>query len=113
MSALRLGRLPDGTRDIRIVDDGAVGRIHMTRYGMRGAFVVGQKPAPLPVPATSPARRAQIAEYKARKRAGVLCRRVMRSSKECFRSLGHRGECRNAESMELRAARKRTGGVVR
>ena len=39
MSALRLGRLPDGSRDIRIVDDGAVGRIHMTRYGLRGGGV--------------------------------------------------------------------------
>lgn len=36
MSALRLGRLPDGTRDIRIIDDGAVGRVTHSRLGIRG-----------------------------------------------------------------------------
>jgi hypothetical protein len=35
MSALRLGRLPDGTRDIRIIDDGATPLRH--NRGIRGA----------------------------------------------------------------------------
>lgn len=37
MSALRLGRLPDGTRDVRVCDDGAVGRSSFTRYAIRGS----------------------------------------------------------------------------
>lgn len=35
MSCLRLGRLPDGTRDIRILEP-AVGRVTFARYGVRG-----------------------------------------------------------------------------
>lgn len=44
MSALRLGRLPDGTRDVRIIDTGATGRISFTRYGLRGGTVYGVLP---------------------------------------------------------------------
>lgn len=47
MSALRLGLLPDGTRDVRLIDEGAVGRVRFARYGIRnigGSFV-----APVPV----------------------------------------------------------------
>jgi hypothetical protein len=35
VSALRLGRLPDGTRDIRILEP-AVGRVTTSRLGIRG-----------------------------------------------------------------------------
>lgn len=43
MSALRLGRLPDGTRDIRILEP-AVGRISFTRGAIRnaGEYVVAK-----------------------------------------------------------------------
>lgn len=43
MSALRLGRLPDGSRDIRILEP-AVGRVSVSRLGIRGGgppIVVG------------------------------------------------------------------------
>ncbi len=40
MSALRLGRLPDGTRDIRILEP-AVGRITHSRLGIRNGSVAG------------------------------------------------------------------------
>lgn len=47
MSQLRLGRLPDGTRDIRILEP-ATGRLTFARYGLRpsvtGAYVVARKP---------------------------------------------------------------------
>lgn len=62
MSALRLPG-PDGRTILHIIDDGAVGRISHTRYGIRpvvhGSFVVG---------VTKTAARSQ-AEYKAREKA--------------------------------------------
>ena len=76
MSALRLGRLPDGTRDVRPIDDGAVGRLSHSRFAIRGgianpiyAVPVSQGvPNVIPVSATTHERRAQMAAYKASKK---------------------------------------------
>lgn len=63
MSALRLGRLPDGTRHVLILEP-AVGRISFARYGSRGGgeYVVGASSTPRSVDkregAHSPNRRA-------------------------------------------------------
>lgn len=45
MSALRLGIRPDGTREVRILDDGVEVRLSVTRYGSWGGgeYVVPRK----------------------------------------------------------------------
>ena len=60
MSALRLGRLPDGTRDIRILEP-AVGRITHTR----GALFVG---SPIVTETERDRQRRAERESKARRR---------------------------------------------
>lgn len=111
MSALRLGRLPDGTRDIRIVDTGAVARITHTRYAVKGELVVAQRATPLPIPATTPVRQAQMAAYKKRHTEG-LCDYGLPSG-PCARVKGHGSDHRSAGYLERLAHRQRTGGVAR
>jgi hypothetical protein len=77
MSALRLGRLPDGTRHVLILEP-AVGRIHMSRLGIAGGgpplvtgrLVTGESDR-------SKARR-QTAEYKEREAENQRRRRAAR-----------------------------------
>lgn len=38
MSQLRLGRNPDGTRKVVVIDEGTTARITGTRYGIRGGY---------------------------------------------------------------------------
>jgi hypothetical protein len=76
MSALRLGRLPDGTRHVLILEP-AVGRTHFSRLGIAGGgpplVVVGRL-----VTGESDHTRArrQSAEYKAREAANQRARRA-------------------------------------
>jgi hypothetical protein len=79
MSALRLGRLPDGTRDIRIIDDGASARLHGSRMGIKGGYgnpIVGGSMA---VGESSYARQRR-AERECKARRGP------------YRGAAHRGE---------------------
>jgi hypothetical protein len=79
VSALRLGRLPDGTRHVLILEP-AVGRTTFTRYGLRltrldnpvvfGAHVTGES--------TRTRQSRQTREYKERKAQKQRERRAAR-----------------------------------
>jgi hypothetical protein len=100
MSALRLGRLPDGTRHDLILEP-AVGRIHMSRLGIAGGgeYVV----------APSAKYSAKLEPRTGAHRARAVCGKWMRQSKEpCARTPGHGTECRSAASLDRAAGRCRT-----
>lgn len=69
MSALRLGIREDGTRDVRAIDDGVtVRRRVIGRYSTLGGSLEARPTVDFRTlfPATTPARRAQTAAYRAR-----------------------------------------------
>lgn len=117
MSALRLGRNPDGTRHIVTIDDGAVGRITHTRYGIAGGgTLVTARPAMTRVrivEVLSEERRLRSRDRKRRERAIVrgLCGRKLHHSAAmgsfCGRAAGHKNYCKSREAMDNDARRNR------
>lgn len=111
MSALRLGRLPDGSRDVRICDDGAVGRTTHARYGIAGggpptvtgSFVVG-----LPKPRPDPRPRADRL-FEGIVRCGLWMPRV---GEHCYRRVGHADKCLTAAAVAQDTERRRSTKCV-
>jgi hypothetical protein len=100
VSALRLGRLPDGTRHVLILEP-AVGRTSFTRHGIHGGgeYVV----------APSAKYSAKVEPRTGAHRSRAVCGKWMRQSKEpCARTPGHGTECRSAASLDRAAGRSRT-----
>lgn len=113
MSALRLSR-PGFPTELIILDEGAVGRVTHTRYGLKGTYIGGAlvtehpKPARI-LPSVTPERLAQMAEYRARVRESCAKPLVVRAKgRHCARAKGHGGECASQEALTAKALRQRT-----
>lgn len=99
MSALRISR--PGIPGTTLIDLGpSVARL--THGGTGGSLVTGQKPRPLPVAATTPERRKQMAEYRA-KVAKPCGRWIILARAECARNRQHKGSCTTAERLRKQA----------
>lgn len=111
MSALRYSR--PGIAGTVLVDLGpAIGRA--SHAGVGGTMVTGVKPKPLPVAATTPERRAQMAEYRAKLAADQTCGKVMPVlNTRCARTRGHGHSCRSTETLRADAESRRAGRVPR
>lgn len=78
-----------------------------------GQLVTGQKAAPLPIPATTGERRAQMAQYVARRTAeadGLCGRKMEKRSGTCARAKGHTDTCRTRDWMDRKAVKVRKHG---
>jgi hypothetical protein len=114
VSALRLGRLPDGTRDIRVIDDGAPARLHASRMGIKGGYGNPVLGGSLPVALSRHDREKQYLTAKA-KRLGltipkpppVLCGWTMTHGYPCARTAEHGGEHQSRAAMDHKAAYRR------
>lgn len=102
MSALRIAH---PGKPVVFVDLGpGTGRVQGAN--LSGSLVQSRPKDDLPIPSTSPKRRAQMAAYRAR--IDTSCGRVMPITKEvCARRLGHRDDCRTAAHMERKAMQRR------
>ena len=102
MAVLRLNR--PGMSPTFIDLGPCLGVAHV-RYG--GELVTSRKGAPMLTQPTTPARRAQMAEYKAR--ITNPCRWVMRTGAACARTSGHNGEHQSADALRKQTLRRRAG----
>ena len=125
MSALRLGRLPDGTRHIVEDPTFTVGRVSFSRVGMRasGEYIVAtqarKEPNRSPDPRTGAHKKrgeALVGQPQQRDDlAGVLrptCGKVMKIAGEpCARKPGHGFECKSRAALETAADKRRSTRV--
>jgi hypothetical protein len=88
MSAIRLGKHPDGSRDIRIVDDGAVARVH-GRNAFSGSMVATVIPRRVPYALDRP-----------------ICGATMKHQQICARNPGHAPGHKTEASLRAEAAQR-------
>ena len=112
MSALRIN-VPG--EPVRHIDLGpAVGRL--TGRGIGGSLVQGNTNAERILPSTTPARRAQMAEYRARRGEGPVvplhaetCGRTMPvTGMPCARRPRHNDYCKDRRAMDQDSLRRRS-----
>ena len=101
MAVLRLNR--PGMSPTFIDLGPCLGVAHV-RYG--GELVTARK-APVLPRATTPERRAQMAEYRAR--ITDPCRRLLKTGALCARTSGHAGEHQSPEALRKQTLRRRAG----
>lgn len=101
MSYLRIAQPGQATRYVDLGPSAVI----RARGRVGGELVTPQKAKPLPVPATSEARRVQMAAYKSQRRDG-RCGRVMRTREVCARMAGHGNQCRTREQLAARVAKR-------
>jgi hypothetical protein len=89
VSALRLGRLSDGTRDVRIIDDGSVARVH-GRGVFSGSLVAVAIPRRIPYVMDRP-----------------VCGVAMKHGKKCARNPGHADQHKSEDNLRADAANRR------
>lgn len=110
MSALRISRR--GYETV-LIDQGPANPYPWGKRRPGGQLVTGQKAAPLPIPATTGERRAQMAQYVARRTAeaeGLCGRKMEKRSGTCARAKGHTDTCRTRDWMDRKAVKVRKHG---
>lgn len=106
MAALRIAQ--PGTA-VRHIDLGpSYGRAQRPTYG--GELVTARKAPPVLSQATTPVRRAQMAEYRAR--ITNPCRRLLKTGALCARTSGHGGEHQSPEALRKQTLRRRAGKAM-
>ena len=108
MSALRISRPGQETL---LIDQGPSNSRPWGARSIGGQMVTARHAVPLPVPATTGQRRAQIAAYHAKKRAeagGECGLKMKRRSGYCALVKGHKDSCRTRDWMDRKAAEVRS-----